>query len=148
VNRIYHHWEAWECFKAGFYNSEPPAGITPDMARELYGEFLSDVPRFEAALSRVITEWRNSCEQFLSNESMNRIAWLGQASMCISTGVPSVFRGGFKQMSIADQRTANAIAGKWLDKWLKRQGDESENTGIHNNMAQAGLFGRDTGRSA
>ena len=30
----------------------------------------------------VIVEWVNSCEHYLSNFAMNRIAWVGQAAMC------------------------------------------------------------------
>ena len=118
MKRIYHHWEKWECFKAGFYETSPPPGITAEQATEEYAIFLRDTARFEAALQRVLLEWKYSCEQFLSNEHLNRIAWLGQASMCIATGVPSCFRGGFKLLSDADQATANAKADEYLQRWL------------------------------
>tara|TARA_R110002020_G_scaffold336331_2_gene551520 strand:+ start:739 stop:1473 length:735 start_codon:yes stop_codon:yes gene_type:complete len=119
MNRIYHPWDKWECYRAGFYNTVPPNGITPDRAREMYAIFLCDVSRFEEALERVIHEWRYSCEHFLSNSNINRIAWLGQASMCIAAGVPSYFRAGFKLLSKFDRERANAIALRWLHKWVE-----------------------------
>jgi hypothetical protein len=96
-----------------------------DACRDAYAVFLRDTPRFEAALARVLAEWPVSCEQFLSNEDMNRIAWLGQASMCIATGVPACYRAGFKLLTDGEQATANATANHALLRWLARR-DERE----------------------
>lgn len=93
-----------------------------------YAAFLRDTPRFESALDRVLTEWPRSCEQFLSNDSVNRIAWLGQASMCIATGVPRLHRAGFKLLTEEEQRKANSVAEAALNRWianrLKRKSDQ------------------------
>lgn len=118
MKRIYHHWETWECVKAGMYAG---SSLDFDKATSDYAAFLSDTPRFQAALMRVLAEWPISCEQFLSNESINRIAWLGQASMCIETGIPRAFRGGFKLLSDTEQRTANRTAEDALRQWLRVQ---------------------------
>ena len=115
MKRKYHHWEKWECFKAGFYDTTH-ASNNP---QEAYRDFLADIPRFEKALQRVLSEWPVSCEQFLTNTHINRIAWLGQASMCIETGVPSVFRGGFKLLTPAQQELANSAAERTLEQYAK-----------------------------
>ena len=75
-------------------------------------------------MGRVLIEWPNSSEHYLSNESMNRIAWLGQASMCIAHGVPSQFRGGFNRLSDEEQHAANLAALKFLNIWLQLRGDK------------------------
>lgn len=124
MNRIYHHWEKWECYKAGFYDGIPPDDMEADDARKAYAVFLADGGRFRAALQRVGSEWPTSCEQFLTNENINRIAWLGQSSMCIETGIPSCFRGGFWLLSREEQKEANRIADEFLQEWL-RQHEES-----------------------
>lgn len=123
MERIYHTWDKWECYPAGFYENRPPNGMSADEAAAAYRDFLADIPRFEAALARVVSEWPNSCEHYLTNENMNRIAWLGQASMCIDTGVSSVFRGGFNRLSEEQKEAANAAALKWLNVWLSRRGE-------------------------
>lgn len=123
MKRIYHTWEKWECYPAGFYEDLPPEGMTPKDALHAYRDFLRDIPRFEAALTRVLAEWPRSCEHYLSNESMNRIAWLGQASMCIATRVPAVFRGGFNLLSPEEQRLANEAALRALNRWLEVRGE-------------------------
>jgi hypothetical protein len=123
MNRIYHTWDKWECYPAGFYNDRPPAGMTASGATVAYAEFLKDTPAFAAALERVLTEWPNSCEHYLSNANMNRIAWLGQASACIAMGLPAQFRSGFNLLSEEEQRTANETALVALNKWLEAHGD-------------------------
>jgi hypothetical protein len=126
VRRVFHPWWEWECYKAGFYASSVD-GIDPDEAKRMYAEFLADIPRFERAMQRVIDEWPHSCEQFLLNENINRVAWLGQSSMCIETGVPSCYRGGFKLLSNQQRARANAAAQRVLDAWLMaRAGTELE----------------------
>jgi len=117
MKRIWHHWEKWECVPAGMYETLPPDGISSDDAPEEYRKFLSDLPRFESALFRVLIEWPISCEQFLSNPSINHIAWLGQASMCIETGVPACFRAGFKRLTDDQQAEANALADNYRLIW-------------------------------
>lgn len=142
MKRIYHHWEKWECVKAGFYDNTPPKGTDSESCCKAYADFLSNLPRFEAALQRVLLEWPHSCDQFLSNENINRIAWLGQSSMCIETGIPSVFRGGFRLLSRSQQTMANAMAEKYLKIWLKQKGDSAHETGdgIHQDMGAMRLF--------
>ena len=123
MKRIYHTWDRWECYPAGFYENQPPAPMTPSEAIALYAELLRDPPRFEAALKRVLAEWPRSCEHYLSNDKMNRIAWLGQASMCIATGVPACFRGGFNLLTEEERRFANLMALEALNAWLEDHGE-------------------------
>ncbi len=65
-----------------------------------------------------ITTWKYSCEHYLTNIAMNRIAWLGQASMCYATGVPSKFCSGFNLLTPKQQEIANLIALEYLNKWM------------------------------
>jgi len=140
LKRIWHPWAQWECFKAGFY--ETTCALSSDDAKQAYAEFLRDTPRFEAALERVLSEWPVSCEHFLSNEHINRIAWLGQASMCIATGIPSVFRGGFKLLPENEQRVANATAAAALERWIRRRADDArESEAVRQDMEATWLSG-------
>ena len=123
MKRVFHTWDKWECYPAGFYEDRPPDGMTPKEATAEYARFLRDTPRFEAALDRVLAEWTNSCEHYLTNESMNRIAWLGQASMCIETGIPAAFRSGFGLLSLDEQKEANHTALLALNRWLSARGE-------------------------
>ena len=124
MKRIYHTWDKWECYPAGFYEKKhPDKSISDEQCRQFYAAFLSDIAKFKAGMSRVISEWPNSCEHYLSNERMNRIAWLGQAAMCIMTGSPSTFKGGYFRLSEIEQQLADASALEFLNLWLEQRGE-------------------------
>jgi ParB-like chromosome segregation protein Spo0J len=123
-DRIFHTHDKWECEKAGFYNKTVD-GKTKDECKEEYRAFLADLNGFEKALRGVTTEWKYSCEHYLTNKAMNRIAWLGQASMCYATGIPSEFRSGFNLLTEEQQQQANEMALKYLNKWLKKNKREA-----------------------
>lgn len=115
--RILHTFEKWECYKAGFYENKV-TGMTKEECEDVYKDMLRDTDAFSGALDRVISEWKLSCEHYLTNEKMNRIAWLGQASLCIAHGIPSIYRGGFNLLTEEEQKTANETALIYLNKWM------------------------------
>ena len=122
-SRVFHTYEKWECHKAGFY-APSFEGMTSAQCQDAYRDFLADESRFYDALNRVITEWEKSCEHYLTNFAMNRIAWLGQAAMCYETGIPSKFCSGFNLLSSEQQDKANLIALDALNDWLMGSGRE------------------------
>ena len=121
--RIFHTYDKWECHKAGFYDTKKE-GMTQDQCEMVYAQFLSDDTEFQAALAGVISEWKHSCEHYLTNKSMNRIAWLGQASLCYAKGIPSKYRGGWNLLTEEQRDKANSIAFNSLNEWLVNNGLE------------------------
>lgn len=122
MERIYHTWDKWECYPAGFYENHPPKGLDDDDCERIYRELLSDISAFDKALFGVIQNWTNSCEHYLTNERMNRIAWLGQAALCFQHGIPSRYRGGYNLLSDDQKQAADKKALEWLNKWRFFQG--------------------------
>ena len=116
-NRIFHVYTDWECYKAGFY-ATTKEGMTKEECEKAYHEFLANPERFRDSLEHVISEWKNSCEHYLTNAAMNRIAWLGQAGACYAMGIPAQYRSGFYLLSEEQQKAANEIALTYLNKWL------------------------------
>lgn len=41
-----------------------------------------------AAMKKVLKKWKKASEHNLTNTSINRVAWLGQAACCLSVGAP------------------------------------------------------------
>lgn len=119
--RIFHHYEKWECYKAGFYNTKKDGKKKEEWELE-YKNFLKNFQQFSDTLEHVISEWTHSCEHYLTNTAMNRIAWLGQAAACYRLGLPHIFCGGFNLLSIMEQEVANQIALYYLNVWLERRG--------------------------
>jgi hypothetical protein len=123
MDRIFHTWDEWECYPAGMYETLPPVeGMTAEECRDAYAAFLRDSDRFRAGLEGVLAEWPNSTEHYLSNERMNRIAWLGQAAMCYETRVPRQFRGGFTRLTLDEQAAANELALEYLNRFVTSRG--------------------------
>lgn len=133
--RIFHTYEKWECHKAGFYASRKD-GMTQGACEHEYLRILSNDVLFANALQRVITEWKYSCEHYLTNKAMNRIAWLGQAAVCISTGVPSKYSSGWNLLNDDQQNKANEMALYYLNKWMK------QNSRLELTMEEALSIGR------
>lgn len=119
--RVFHTYDKWECHKAGFYATTKD-GMSKAECEEAMRDLLADLPRFKKALGGVIAEWPHSCEHYLTNVAMNRIAWLGQAATCYALGIPAVYRGGFYLLTADQQEAANKAALQALNKWLKANG--------------------------
>lgn len=119
--RVFHTYDKWECHKAGFY-ATTKEGMTKTECETAMRDLLADLPRFKKALDGVITQWTRSCEHYLTNVAMNRIAWLGQAATCYALGIPAVYRGGFYLLTAEQQESANKAALRALNRWLKANG--------------------------
>lgn len=139
-NRVFHTFDKWECHVAGFYETKPPRGMTADNCRAYYRDLLADIPEFERVLERVISEWKHSCEHYLTNGAMNRIAWLGQAALCYKHGIPSEFRGGYGLLTEDQQLAADQAALRALNKWMERNGREPVSMEDANPNRQADIY--------
>jgi len=128
IKPIYHHFNKWECWRSGFYETKPPEGMTKEDARDEYRNFLSDCDLFAEWIVKVHHAWPFSTEQFLTNENINRVAWIGQSSMFLYSGIPSAFRGGFFLLTEDQQRRANLVAEKALVKWINEKKQQTRNS--------------------
>ena len=122
MERIYHTWDKWECFPAGFYENSAPGDMTDEEAEEAYRALLADTDAFGAALEKIIIEWKNSCEHYLTNPNMNRIAWLGQAALAYVHKIPSRYRGGYNLLTEEQQEAADRKAFEYMNKWMRDNG--------------------------
>ena len=141
MKRIFHTWDKWECYPAGFYENKPEnKQLTDDQCRQLYATFLRDIPMFEASMQSILLAWPRSCEHYLSNEKMNRIAWLGQASVCYAHGIPAIYSSGFQLLTDLEKETANNSALKFLNKWLEKRGEKPVPLGVAMPDIKANLY--------
>lgn len=138
--RILHTYDKWECYKNGFYSNTPPVNFSEEDCEKIYAEFLSNIELFEAILDKVINEWKYSCEHYLTNDSMNRIAWLGQAALCYHHKIPSKYRSGYSLLSKEQQLLADKSALKYLNIWLLKNGFEEVSEEIIINKPKADIY--------
>lgn len=137
--RVLHTWEKWECYQHGFY-AESPTDMTQDEGEERYREFLADPSRFAAAMEVIISEWKHSCEHYLTNDRMNRIAWLGQASVAQAMRIPSCCRGGYHRLTEDQKQAADELALKYLNRWLVANGREAVDAKTAGGRTEAELY--------
>ena len=75
MKRIFHPWDKWEDYRHNFHGGV--SDYPKDKTLELYASLLKDTPKFEEALETIISTWKFSCEHNLTNEALNRVAYLG-----------------------------------------------------------------------
>jgi hypothetical protein len=140
IPRIYHRWEEWECYPAGFFEEHPPEGMTEKECQEKYAEFLRDLKLFEYWAYQVVDKWIKSCEHNLTNPNMNRIAWMGQASVCLAYGIPAKYRGGYHLLSDEEQLSADLVALKVINYWMFLHGYGQYTLNTISSRTEANLY--------
>jgi hypothetical protein len=119
TKRVFHHYTRWEDWRCGFYDS--CSGAENDKKVELVLEMFNSEDLTREYMNRVINEWKYSCEQNLTNESMNKIAYIGQAACCIYGGVPNGTTMQAWSMLSKDVRDrSDGIAREVINTWKRR----------------------------
>ena len=140
VERIYHTWDKWECYPAGFFEVRPPKGLTDEQSINLYKGLLADIPEFERTMLSVLKDWQNSCEHNLTNERMNRIAWMGQAALCYKYKIPARYRGGYNLLTQEQQQAADSAALEIINLWMEGKGYPLETPETIKSKTEANLY--------
>lgn len=139
--RIYRRIEEWECVDHGMYDEGFCVASDREKFVRMYAEFLSDLDAFQIGIERVFDEWPASCENFLTDANINRVAWLGQASACIEKGLPCSFRGGFWLLTASQQEQANRLAFQNIKRWILGNNDnQKQSRRLSSDMASQMLF--------
>lgn len=140
MDRIYHTWDKWECYPAGFFEVRAPKGLSDEDCERLYMELLSDIPEFKRVCLIIISEWVNSCEHNLTNERMNRIAWIGQAALCKKYGIPARYRGGYNLLTKEQQQAADDCALEVINLWMESKGYDLQTPETIKSKTEADLY--------
>jgi len=123
MKRIYHPYNLWEDYKSGQYKTnynydEKKEAELAFKAKDL----LSNQKEFYETAIQVITNWKYATEFNLSNNGLNRQAWLGQAACCYKFGIPEYLtKYGWRLMSLTEQTEANKTADKIIALWEAKQ---------------------------
>ena len=116
LKRIYHPYTLWEDYKAGFYDNI--SGKAKQSKIEKVLEMFNSSKLTEKYMNKVIDKWVYSCEHNLTNESMNKIAYIGQAACCLYGGVPcDLTMRGWKLLTQDVRDRSDKIANKVINKW-------------------------------
>ncbi len=119
MKRMYHHYDKWEEIKAGMWRKIPEKERTTYLEKAI--EFTGNAELYGSYMLRVLDEWPISCEQNLSNKTINRKAWIGHAASCLALDCPEdVTREAWHRLTEQQQDEANERARLAIIKWEKR----------------------------
>jgi hypothetical protein len=120
ISQIWHPFDLWEDYKAGFYDNI--GGKNKDELINKSVEMFSNNELTKTFMEKVTNEWVYSCEHNLSNMSINRIAYIGQAACCIYGGVPSTLTmQAWSLVSKSNRDIADKLAQEVINKWEQKQ---------------------------
>lgn len=139
VDRIYHTWDKWECYPAGFFEVRAPKEFE-GKEEELMANLLRDIPEFKRIMLLILDEWPNSCQHNLTNDRMNRIAWMGQSALCYKYRIPAKFRGGYNLLTPPEQQAADEAALWAINLWMDRNGGEIYDLNTIKSKTEADLY--------
>lgn len=119
IKRIYHPWWLWEDHKNGFY--ENISGEQKKILIEKVLEMFNSEKLTKENMNKVIEDWPYSCEHNLTNESLNKIAYIGQAACCIYAGVPSsITMEAWSLLNDSVKKRSDKIALSVIKKWKSK----------------------------
>lgn len=137
MKQIYKPYWEWECHKNGMYRDATDTDIKKAF------QLMKQSSLFSEAMRKVIKEWPDTMLNHLSNESINKKAFLGQCACSYWINVPESATKKAWWILAEEKRTlANREAQKHIDKWNKDY--ERKNKKIRKDMGDQMLFEWDT----
>ncbi len=114
--RIYHPYWLWEDFKAGFYDN--CSGEKKNFFIEKSIEMFQSKQLTKENMFYIVDNWKYSCEHNLTNQSVNKIAYIGQAACCHYSGCTStITMEVWNMLDLKVQKIANTIALEAIERW-------------------------------
>jgi len=116
MKQIYHPYNKWECYKNGMWRRESKEYELQMMDEVI--DFTGNHILYGNAMLEVITKWKFSCENFLTNKSINRKAYIGHAACCFKHKYPEyLVRQAWGKLSEHQMRQANQKAESAIRQW-------------------------------
>jgi len=117
--RIYHPFQLWEDYEHGFYDN--CSGVEKSEKIKIAVKMFQSEPLTKKYMMLVVNTWKYSCEHNLTNSSLNKIAYIGQAACCLYGQVPNtVTMEAWNCLDIDTQKRSDAIAKTALSNWEEK----------------------------
>lgn len=102
-------------------------------------EFTGDHVKYGQAMKEVIIAWPRTMLNSLTNNSINKRAFLGHCAVSYKTGIQeSITRMAWKELTDQQRYDADKVARETIDEWTNNY--EREDKPIYQPMATALLF--------
>lgn len=116
MNRVFVHYEKWECYKNGMWRKVSLSEEDDFLIKAT--NFTGDHNLYGNAMMRVINEWPLSCSHHLSDLSINRRAYIGHAACSLEINCPEyITRMAWHLLNDNQRILANKMADLAILKW-------------------------------
>lgn len=133
--RVYHRYQEWEEVKHNMWGSVQDRKAFLDWAVGFTGNH----KQYGNYMMRVINEWPISCENSLTDYSINRKAWIGHAACALANQCPEdIVRQAWSQLTDEQRFLANAEAERAITAW---EIGYIKSKQLYKNMGEPMLFG-------
>jgi hypothetical protein len=112
--RVYHPYHLWEEIKFNMWGEIDNRKTWLELAinftgnHVLYGQYMR----------RVITEWPISCENALTDQQLNKRAWIGHAACALAVKCPEhIVREAWGKLTDEQRLLANKEADRAIQSW-------------------------------
>lgn len=126
MKRIYVHYTLWEDFINGMWRNE-----TKEYEETHFEEivnFTGNHNLYGEAMLNMVENWNNTCLHNLTDNNINKRAFVGHAACCFKFGWPEyLVRRAWNTLSKEQQINANAMADKAIEFFLKKIHTNAEN---------------------
>lgn len=123
IKRVYRPYYDWEEINHGMWDTVSNERIWIERAVK----FTSDHKKYGRFMCRVINEWPISCENALTDLSINRKAWVGHAAVALAIGCPEyITRKAWSKLTDEQRLLANKEAERAIRIWEYNYTRESE----------------------
>jgi hypothetical protein len=114
LSRVYHSHDKWEEIPAGMWSDVDDRKAMLQRAID----FTGDHALYGSYMMRVIREWPISCENALTDQALNKRAWVGHAACAMAIGCPEdITRQAWGMLSDEQRLLANKEADGALRAW-------------------------------
>jgi len=116
MNRIYHHHKLWEEVKYNMYGCFDLKD--KDILIKKVINYFNNSSLVKYWMEKVIEDFKFSCEHNFTNTSMNRVAWLGQASVAYAYKIcDDITKIAWNYLDEETQNRANETAKRLVERW-------------------------------
>ena len=102
-------------------------------------KFTGNHVEYGNAMELVIKEWKNTMLHNLTNQSINKRAFLGHCACCYNSKCPEyIVRMAWKLLTETQRIEADSIAQKHIDNWINEY--KTNSTGLRSDLGKQMLL--------
>ncbi len=129
--RVYKPYWKWEDYQNGMWRKVSPQEEKKFLDWAIV--FTSDHKKYGKAMSHVIELWTETMLHNLTNQSINRRAFLGHCACCYESGCPEyIVRRAWKELTEQQRVLADNEAEIRIDNWINEY--KTNSSGLRSNV--------------